>query len=193
MSYHIYTTDSIILKRTGSGEADISLHILTRDLGLIIASARSARLGVSKLRSGLQEYSTAKISVIKSKNGWKITNVVDTDNFFFSTSVYSRKLLAQISLVLTKMIVGEYPQKDIYELVYKSFTALDKIEKEDLPALEALTVLRVLYLLGYVEGGEVVSKFLQDSEFEKEVLDDVNMHKKEIVFVINKALKESQL
>jgi len=193
MSYHIYTTDGIILKRTGSGEADIYVHILTRDLGLILAGARSARLSVSKLRPALQEYSRVKVSLIKSKSGWKITNVAESENLFFSGPVHSRRLLVQVSVVLVKMIVGEYPQKDIYELIDRSFSFLKKVDEEDLPNLEVLTVLRVLHRLGYVEGGLLVNRFLQDSEFNKQILTEVVESKKEIVSVINKALKESQL
>jgi recombinational DNA repair protein (RecF pathway) len=69
MSYHVYTTEGIILKRTPFGEANILLHIFTKDLGLIIASARSARLSVSKLRTALQEGSFVIISCVKGKGG----------------------------------------------------------------------------------------------------------------------------
>ncbi len=193
MSYHIYTTDGIVLKRAVSGEADIVLHILTEDLGLIVASAKSARLSVSKLRPGLQEYSYIKISLIKGKNGWKITNVGDTTNFFFSSSMYSRKLLSQVSLILLKMIVGEYPQKDIYELVRNSFTYMSELNEEETHGLEVLTVLRILHLLGYVEGSGVVKDFSESKTFNKDVLVKTLENKKEIVSVINKALKESQL
>ncbi|MES3004943.1 MAG: recombination protein O N-terminal domain-containing protein [Patescibacteria group bacterium] len=193
MSYHIYTTEGIVLKRMGSGEADVSVYLLTQDLGLVMAKAKSARLSASKLRSGLEEYTSGTFSLIKSKNGWKITNVVEKENFFFSTPVYSRKLLAQISAVLIKMIAGEYPQHDIYELVHKSFGFLKGADPEDLPGLEVLTVLRVLNLLGYVEGGVNLDRFLQDSEFSKDVISETILGKRELVFVINKALKESQL
>src|SRR3954468_15203265 len=104
MSYHIYTTNGIILKRTPFGEANILLHILTEDFGLIMASARSARLSVSKLRTTLQEYSFVSVSCIKGKNGWKITNAVDKGNFYFEYPDYTHKVLAQISSVLLKMI-----------------------------------------------------------------------------------------
>lgn len=193
MSYHIYTTDCIILKRTGTGEADVSLHILTQDLGLVVASAKSARLSVSKLRSSLQEYSNIKISLVKGKNGWKITNVADSNNFFFSTSPYSRKLLAQISLVLQKMIVGEYPQKNIYDLVKKSFASIEGLKSEDVGNLEILTVLRILHLLGYVERDEIVKSFLVDDSVSALTLKGTQENRKHIISVINKALKESQL
>ena len=83
MSYHIYTTDGIILKRKPFGEANVLLHILTEDLGLILASATSARSAHSKLRLALQEYSYCSASLIKAKNGWKVTNVVEKNNFYF--------------------------------------------------------------------------------------------------------------
>ena len=90
MPYHIYTTDGIILKRTIFGEANIILHVLTGDLGLITATAQAARLLQSKLRMGLQEYSHVSITCIKGKNGWKITNVMEKENFFFHSPLYAR-------------------------------------------------------------------------------------------------------
>lgn len=193
MSYHIYTTEGIILKRNTSAEADIVLHILTKDLGLVIASAKSARLSVSKLRGSLQEYSNIRVSIIKGKSGWKVTNVGEGTNFFFSLPIYSRKLLAQVSLILLKMIVGEYPQKDIYELVKNSFSYVAVLDKSQINNLEVLTILRILYLLGYVEGEGVVKGFLLDINFNEKVLKEVEKNKKEIILVINKALRESQL
>ncbi len=61
MSYHIYTTDGIVLKRTAYGEANIFVHVLTHDLGLIIASVQSARLSTSKLNSALSEYTFVSV------------------------------------------------------------------------------------------------------------------------------------
>jgi len=194
MSYHIYTTDGIILKRTASGEANITLYILTKDLGLILASARSARLSSSKLRPSLQEYSSGSITCIKAKNGWKVTNVNQKENFFFDSDIFYRKFLSQISVLLIKMITGEYPQEEIFTTIEKSFQSLATINKNDIDNLEVLTVLRVLYLLGYVETNESISMFFQNiSDYDSALIGIVGGKRMEIVGIINNALKESQL
>src|SRR5438046_1885798 len=117
MSYHIYTTDGIILKRTPFGEANVLLHVLTQDLGLIIASARSARLSMSKLRPALQEYAYVSISAIRGKGGWKVTNVADKGDFYFGYEPHQQKLIAQIGTVLLQMIAGESVHPEIFHIV----------------------------------------------------------------------------
>jgi recombinational DNA repair protein (RecF pathway) len=51
MSYHIYNTDGIVLKRVNFGESNALFYILTADLGLIISSAQAVRSHLSKLNS----------------------------------------------------------------------------------------------------------------------------------------------
>lgn len=194
MSYHIYTTDGIILKRTTFGEANILLHILTHDLGLIIASARSARLSVSKLRPALQEYAHVSVSCIKGKGGWKITNVVEKGNFYFENPEYTHTVVSQISSVLMKMIPGESPHKEIFKSVSTGFHFLKEIPKKFVSDLEVLLVLRILNQLGYVVKDNATEIFLnEDESWSLELLEKINDKKKEVIKVINRALKESQL
>ncbi len=195
MSYHIYTTDGIILKRTGFGEANILLHVLTEELGLVIASARSARLAVSKLRPALQEYAHVSVSVIHGKSGWKVTNVAGKSNFFFDLQGSSlQKVLARIVSVLLQMIPGESPHPEIFETVCSGFEFLKTISETDISSFEILMVLRILYELGYVARNPAVEPFIQNSTiWHSSVLQNTSMEKKRLVEIINKALKESQL
>src|SRR3989344_3482574 len=173
MSYHIYTTEGIILKRQVFGEADILLHILTKEFGLIMASARSARLQASKLKGSLQEYQHISVSCVKGKNGWRITNVGDLGSYFFNYPEAHRRILAQISDLLMKMISGELTH----------------------PAdFEALLVLRILYELGYVAKSEEIHIFIKNiSDWRQELVELAGEKKTVIVGLINKAIKESHL
>ncbi|MES2213737.1 MAG: recombination protein O N-terminal domain-containing protein [Patescibacteria group bacterium] len=194
MSYHIYTTDGIILKRTMFGEANILLYILTQDLGLIIASARSTRLAVSKLRPALQEYSDVSVSVVHGKNGWKVTNVLEKENFFFSCPEYSHRVLAQVTAVLLKMIQGEDPHPDIFHVVRTGFQFLKSVSEKDIQYFEYLFVLRILYYLGYVVSDSETEVFLKESMvWNVEILQEIIPKKGVLLHIINKALKESQL
>lgn len=194
MGYHIYTTDGIILKRTTFGEANVLLYILTSDLGLIIASARSARLAVSKLRPALQEYAFVSISCIKGKNGWKVTNVVEMSNFYFGSKDYQSRIFSQISSVLLKMIPGESPQKEIFQTVKSGFDFLLSLKEEESKSLEVLLVFRVLHQLGYVGDGRYTDSLLKNTKnWDIQTLEELNKNKKDVILLINKALKESQL
>jgi DNA repair protein RecO len=192
MSYHIYTTDGIILKRTPFGEANILVHILTRDLGLIMASARSARLYVSKLRPALQEYAHVSVSCIKGKGGWRITNVVSKGSFYFDYPKHTHKVISQITFVLMQMIQGETPQKEVFEIIKNGFGFLKDVREENIANFETLVVLRILNELGYVVKDSTTQIFLND-EWSDGLLIKIKENKVDIVGVINKALKASHL
>lgn len=194
MGYHIYTTDGIILKRTTFGEANVLLYILTSDLGLIIASARSARLAVSKLRPALQEYALVSISCIKGKNGWKVTNVVEMSNFYFDSKSYQNKIISQVSFMLLKMIPGESPQKEIFQTIKSGFDFLLSLKEDEVKSLEVLLVFRVLHQLGYVGHDHNTDNLLKNTKnWDKSILEELNKNKKNVILLINKALKESHL
>lgn len=194
MSYNIYTTDGVILKSTPFGEANILLHILTMDLGLIMASARSARLTNSKLGSSLQEYSDVTLSAIHSKNGWKLTSVSYKRNFFFDVSGEYRRVIAQVSSVLVKMIPGEAPHPEIFKIVKTGFEYLGSISKESISNFEYLVILRLLYQLGYVVKDNNTGIFLDNPVlWNNELLNKVKDRKKILIELANKAFKASHL
>ncbi len=194
MSYHIYTTDGIVLKRQVFGEANILLHILTTDLGLIIASARSARLSASKLKGALQEYQHISVSCVKGKNGWKITNVSDKESFFFNYPEHSRRVLAQVTSLLLQMITGESPHPEIFKTVKTGFEFLKNVDGKDIPSFETLIVLRILHKLGYVATTPETAYFLAESElWSSSILEQTRENKENLTKLINKALKESHL
>ncbi len=194
MSYHVYTTDGIVLKRTPFGEANILLHILTEDLGLIMASARSARLSVSKLRPSLQEYAYISISCINGKNGWKVTNALEKENFFFEQENLRRKILAQVSLVVLKMIPGESPHREVFQTMKTGFIFLKSVDEKNISNFEMLAILRILYQLGYVARDKEIEDFVKEGTFwSVEILEQIGQNKKQVVDIINKALKESHL
>ncbi len=193
MGYHIYTTDGIVLKRTAFGEANVLLHILTKDLGLIMASARSVRLDSSKLRSALQEYSFVTISSIKGKNGWKLTNAVEHTNYFFGRSEEQSKVLAQITAMIIKMIPGEAIHPEIFDVVKTGFDFLGELKGNQIKLFEILVVLRVLHQLGYVAGDDLGDLLKNPTVWSVDLLDIAGTKKEVLISIINKALKESQL
>jgi DNA repair protein RecO (recombination protein O) len=194
MSYHIYTTDGIILKRTSYGEANVMLYILTEDLGLIVASAQAVRKLSSKLRGAIQEYTLSSISCVKGKNGWRMTNASAKDNFFFLGSSLARRVVAQIVSVLLKMIPGETPNPEIFRTVKTGFEHLNKISEKNIPDFECLIVLRILYHLGYVVSDKKTEKFLRNTiEWNENLFSQISAEKREVIALINKALEASQL
>ncbi len=197
MSYHIYTTDGIVLKRTNFGEANALLFILTEDLGLIIASAQAARLNVSKLNSALQEYSLISVSCVKGKNGWKVTNAIAKENFFFDQPIFVQKMVSQICAVLMRMMPGEQKHREVFSVVLGGLTELKNVPEKNIGNFEILMMLRILYHLGYIDKNLQTENFLQsDNEttnWRAEILQKIAGVRPELIRLINKGLEESQL
>ena len=193
MSYHIYTTEGVILKRAPFGEANLLLYILTSELGLIIASARSARVSASKLRPALQEYAHVTVSCVKGKGGWKVTNVASIENYFFESPEYTHKVLAQIVTLLIKMMPGEESHQAVFTLAKSAFGEIKNIEKESIESFEMLVVLRVMFELGYVAKNSDIEIFMKDDNWDNNILKEVSISRNILIAVINKAIKESQL
>jgi recombinational DNA repair protein (RecF pathway) len=190
MSYHIYTTDGIVLKRNNFGESNSLFFILTVDLGLIMASAQAVRMSNSKLCS---------VSCVKGKNGWKITNATAKENFFFGRPIFVQKLVSQISVVLLRMMPGEQKHQEVFSVVLAGFSALKNVDEKNLDntgSFEILMMLRILYHLGYVEKNSQsqTENFLQDDlDWNEKILSEVAVAKIELIKLINKGLEESQL
>ncbi len=193
MSYRVYTTRGIVLKKKNSGEQNSFLYLLTEDLGLIIASARSTRSFRSKLKGLIEEFSYGDFSLVKGKNGWRLTNVSQEGNFFFEGEDHSKKTIAQISSVIIKMIQGEVEQSDIYNCVHRAFKFLTKCETVNTQLVEIVSVLRIMSLLGYVESGNRVTNLVSGCEIDQNLLNLVSENKIKLVGIINKAIKESHL
>ena len=74
MSYHIYNTKGIILSEKSLREADRVYSILTRDLGLIRATALGVRKESSKLRGNLEPVGLTTVSLVRGKEYWRVTS-----------------------------------------------------------------------------------------------------------------------
>lgn len=194
MSYHIYTTEGIILKRQNFGESNALFFILTADFGLIIASAQAVRAHSSKLSSALQEYSLVTVACIKGKNGWKLTNAIAKENFFFDQVFSMQKLVSQLSAVLVRMMPGEEKHSEVFSVVSGGFSTLKNFNEKNLDSFEILMMLRIIYHLGYVDKNPQTENFLQyDNEWSENILNEVSNSKIELIKLINKGLEESQL
>ena len=71
--YKLFVSDGVVLGKRGVGEANTLVAILTQEMGLVKAVARSARKEQSKLRYALEPMTSATYSFIRGKYEWKLT------------------------------------------------------------------------------------------------------------------------
>lgn len=196
MAYHVYTTPGMVLKGVPTGEADKYFYILTEDLGLIIANAKSVRKSESKLASGLEDFSFGTFTFVKGKHSWKITGVDPKENMYrYIRHSDSRVVLVNFLVLIRRLVNGESIHKELYTIAKGLYGVLasQKHSKERLFALESLATLRLLFELGYVHADDIYTEILRATSFSETDILLVIKHQKKILQDINNALKESQL
>lgn len=204
--YAIHTTPGFILDSRPYGDADKLLTIFTRDFGLITATALGIRLEKSKLRYFCQDYSFGTFSLVRGKEFWRLTSAAAADRVTSdfaegSASAAGDVLIARLAQLLRRLLHGEEENAELFDTIHATsrfladtaaFTSMPLTE-EDLKALESVTVLRVLALLGYIGTDPAVQPYLADRELSAELLRKAALQRAALNQHINKALKESHL
>ncbi len=138
MSYHIYTTRGIVLSERPVREADRIYTILTRDLGLVQATALGVRKEASKLRGALEPFVLSKISLVRGKEYWRVTSAECIQ------SISPTPTVARPLVLLEKLVRGEASHPELFDAVETH------IESD-----ETTLVSQILYHLGYLKKGDL--------------------------------------
>ncbi|MDO8548374.1 MAG: recombination protein O N-terminal domain-containing protein [bacterium] len=204
--HKIFITDAIVLGKRFSGEATTTLALLTRDLGLLRASARSARVEKSKLRYGLQVLTKGRFSLVRGKNEWRLTSVSQVSREYISlpflqpTAGISRHLaFGRISKLLLRLVAGEEHTPALYTSVIEGFSYLAAAQSEtdadpsrrgeaEAEAIECVLVLRILAHLGYLPQRQELLPFVADSLFSLELTAQAAKSRSLLIKVINESL-----
>lgn len=219
--HDVVATRGIVLSKRTVGEANTLVSMLTEDLGVIRGSARSGRLERSKLRYGLEPLTFGTFSLVRGKYEWKITGTQEITSLFVKppqdsvptpllagldsdrtvgTSasarlvVERRKVAGRISRLLLRLIQGEEPIKDLFDVVSRGLTYIAQTsDLEELAPVEWVLVLRILAQLGYVEEGKGFNVFLENDEFSPEIIEQAKNARVALIRAINTSLAETGL
>lgn len=149
VSYHIYTTKGIILSERPIKEADRVYSILTRELGLIHATALGVRKEASKLRGALEPLSLSRISLVRGKEYWRITSGEFLQNFS------SMREMARPLSLLEKLVQGEEPHPELFDVVEGAVVSRWSTSDVDQEMFEMRLVAKILYQLGYLHESDL--------------------------------------
>lgn len=187
--HKIYITDAIVLGKRYSGEATTTLVLLTRDLGLFRASARSARVEQSKLRYGLQVLTRGRYSLVRGKHEWRLVGVEQVSREYLSSQLSKRIAFGRISKLLLRLVAGEEHTPALFTSVTEGFSYLANAQSEsDAEAIECVLVLRVLAHLGYLPQRQELLPFVADSLFSLELTAQAAKSRALLIKVINESL-----
>lgn len=197
MSHHIYQTKGYIIDSVESGEANSRLTVLTEDLGLIVVAAQGVRKINSKLSASIQNLSYSKLSVVRGKEVWRLTNAEKMISLFDRRLPISvRRLLIQSLSFVNRLTPQDIKMPEIFSLVSKlstfCFGNKDTANTHIAP-LRLLFQLRILSYLGYGSSDPVLTKITQSDDFNVGDISYVNEFYKVLQEHVDKALEQSHL
>lgn len=165
MSYHIYTTRSIVLSERPVREADRVYSVLTRDLGLVHATALGVRKESSKLRGNIEPFSLSSISFVRGKERWRATSAEFIQRIALSPDI------ARPLILLEKLVQGETPNPELFDDIEQAVQSRGPLNE----MFEIHLVSKILFHLGY----------LKES--------DLTLDKKPLIKAVNNGLQQSHL
>ena len=153
--YEKITTDGVVLRKRAAGEANARVSVLTRELGLVAATARSARKEASKLRFGLEPLTLAQFCFVRGTHEWRIAEVQNIR--FLKSSVRAGRIVK----LLLRLVQGQEGAPKLFDAVAEGLHAFVHAKEEHAEAIECVLVLRILSHLGYLPHSEALAPFVE--------------------------------
>ena len=186
--YKVSTSEGLVLGKRGVGEENAFVAILTKDLGLIKASARAARRENSKLRYGLEPLMVGEFSFIRGRNDWRLTSGRELSHELVSRDIKRRQAAGRIIKLLSRLIHGEEVNADLYIAVVEGLRALAQNESSSEETIEMILVLRVLSHLGYVPELPELRPFVEQDILSPTLTEEVLRSRSFLIRTINESL-----
>lgn len=193
--HELRVCEGIVLGKRGVGEANLLVSILTPDLGLVRAMARSARVEHSKLRYGLEPLTRARFSFVRGKNEWKLTGAEEVVRLTTTAHTTARTRQAgRVAKLLLRLIHGEEVAPPLYESVKEGLGALLRTQDASTAeSIESILVLNILYHLGYLPHSEELKGFIHADFFSVEMAEEAARSRRLLMRAINESLHATGL
>ncbi len=189
--YDKYTTDALILSAKDFSENDRMLALFTREFGLVWARVGAVRKESSKMRSALQNYSRAQVSLIKGKTGWRAGGAVAESD----SREWPRESLpsyARLGLLVTRLVHGEERNDFLFESISAARSRL-RASAEMSSIIELLSVARILFALGYISPEALKSSLFSHSSISEEDIVEAERLHDTLLSTVNESLTTTML
>jgi DNA repair protein RecO len=184
-----YATQAFVLGKNVTSEASASIALLTPDFGVIRARAQGVRKPAAKMASALQTFARSDITLVRGKDGWRLTGAILVTNWAHTLQAPARMRAGRIAELMQRLVRGERRDPELYALVENFIHTLPGYDEELQDAAECLAALRLLNMLGF-DAGEIPG---EPNDFSKETVTIASLNRKELIVRINNDLAVSGL
>lgn len=157
---HKYVTRAIVLQRSPLSEAATLVTLITSDLGLIRARAEGLRKPGAKLASALQTLASCEVTLVRGKEGWRLSGALLEENWFARFSRTERLRAGRVAGLVLQLVHGE-TQDSLYQIFSEFLTSLPTLSEGEQDTVECLAALRILAALGLDTGAIPLSAPLE--------------------------------
>lgn len=186
-------TRGVVVARKAAGEGSVRVLIYTEELGLVHASAKSAREERSKLRPHLLPGTRGTYSLVKGKAEWRVTGAHGCRNTYYETPERAaHSCAARVFALVRQFVHGEGKDEGLFSALWEFLHSLPTLAAEDVRIAEYVAVLRILAALGYVAQTDGVEEFMS-AEYTGAVLARAAARRRDLVELINQGLGASGL
>lgn len=188
--YQKYSTSALILGSREQGEADKVYALYTEDFGLVWARASAVRGEGSKMRSGLQSCSRARVSLVRGKRGWRLAGAASE-----LTAVGKGRegvaAMARIAELIMRLVRGEERNEYLFSSLADAQEAL--FSGAEHASIEIVCVARVLFSLGYLSPEALETALFAHTAYGLPELEEAGAKRAALLAHINRAISETQL
>jgi len=194
MSYHVYSTEGVVLGSIPYGESNKVFFILTKKFGLVRAVAQSIRELKSKLRYSLQEGSVINVDLVHGKDIWRITNASEVASYQMVLREHGSYIVGRIFFLLKRLIHGEEPDVDLYEIIVSFLLIVSKniLTEKQHENVDILLHIQILSRLGYGSSENIIQYFAH-APLTIEIVDEITEHKTTLIKHIQETLQSTQM
>lgn len=195
MAHEIYQTEGVILDRRNFGEAEKLYIVLTEKFGKITAIAQGVRNIKSKLKFSLEPLSFVKLALVATGESWRIVDAEKIKSLNIIKSNQEKLLMyTRLIRLINRMLQGQEKNQILWNQFLADIVFLESevLSKKELPIFEALSALRILHNLGYIDKVEL-STFINGAGINSGMLQEADKMRPKIIFAINEAIKSSHL
>ncbi|MEK7510861.1 MAG: recombination protein O N-terminal domain-containing protein [Patescibacteria group bacterium] len=149
---HKYTTRAVVLGRAPTKEVGVTVTLLTEDLGLLRARAEGLRRSGAKLAHALQTLSEVEATLLRGKEGWRLSGAVLITPWFSELPPSARLCAGRRASLITRLVQGEIIDAPLYEVFISFLETLRHEEEAGQDSAELHATLSILSLLGHDDG-----------------------------------------
>ncbi len=195
--YDIDSATGYVLSYYNAGEADRRYRILTREHGLLFASATSVRKESSKLKYFLQKLNLVEVELISSKSGYRLTGGQLLSKTSKQLDNVSLSALDRIGILIGRLCQASDEHLDlfaIYDSITKQLQGTNNVQQTEI--IELWGTARVLHEFGYFNpdfNPEIDQELFRQSELTNIELEQLATQKIALERYIQLCIGESML